>query len=306
MWFALFGGYVTHPTSETEAVEFTVSLKNGVVRSETQKGPATSVAVSKSVKGGIFRYQMLVGFPDTVKPSDILLSECHIRLPTRKTDYFGSARTLAVLWPVTVGGKKWLAFPPWVSESRSPELLPAHLLNDGTRSAAEKILDFGSLGTSMYRSSMDNRLSLPGALSEHVDYADHADATAEIFAPSDSMRILSLSRSPVVVETPAPAPVVIQPTMDTAAKADLAVLEARIVDLQATMNAVARAVGDLATYADVAVARQQARADASAVNSSISAVGDYLVNSTISRKDRITEQAGISLVAGAIANLITS
>lgn len=214
-----------------------------------------------------------------------------------------SSKWASLLWACSKSGDAWVC-PFWATNTpiHSPLVVP--IAGMQTADMWKVISEYsGSAAT-----NEDSEFKKGASAINVVAWRDMAAPVnpaelaidAPYFMPSDERILYDNSAvAPVVVPEVPVQP--IAPVTGTEVASDVVTrLEARMFAMQDRMEDIATAIGSLSTAYEVRMLAAIARSDASAVNGSVAAVGDYVASNTPSKQTRILETLAVSLAAGVV------
>jgi len=221
---------------------------------------------------------------------------------------------LAMLWGCNKSGDRWV-FPEWAVNSPAQNPLTAHL---ASYSEAGYLPDwflhhYGSSGSAVPNGPLmyacQTGMSTVTRFPESTIPQNGADIPIEsaYFRPTVAIKLYDNGVYVPAVDAnaiPAPPPPTITASTAGATGTDVAALESRLVALQSSLGVVVQALSQLPTATELRELMGQRAAENRVVNESVSAVGNYMVDQSLSQPSTTRRLAEMALT-GAIANLLT-
>lgn len=209
-----------------------------------------------------------------------------------------------LLWGLGSGANAKWVYPEWLANSAYPSPLNAHLLEFAQTIPAEYISGLYGDGAQVMHWGLfrrdPNGANRAGNLAwgSIVPTEQHdANLFSPLFVPTLAARVYDNTVANAVEIVP-PAPVVVVPSTNTASTADLSAIEERMVAMQSAIQTIGDAISRIPTTSTYLNSVAAMRSDSAAVNASVSAVGDYLVGSAVSRTTRMVESAAAAAAVG--------
>lgn len=301
--------YASFPTAALGGFDYCIAHKSGVAKGvggvQSNSVPGSSVTTDSVESNGVTR--VVVILTGSLNAGDVLLHECWIRA---QSGIRYNVLSAVVMWPLVVNGVDYWVFPEWLTDGQDTLPLPTHLLSDvgpqywAGRPFGAGPAEYGS-GAALqagraYRSSTTGYLS--GSFSEVGPIGVvHSNPAAQEFKPTSRLRLLDNYAAPsVTVAAPEPAAAAVPATGDPATRADLASIEARFVQVQATLKSLAEAIVGQPTTAEFRNAISAIQANTRVVNESVGAVG----NAVVAQDRPVAQRLGESFLTSAAAAVL--